>query len=246
MHALEPGAAGHAWEALGRALPRPRALLIASAHWETSLPMVTGNAKPETIHDFTGFPAPLYALRYPAPGAPELAARAVAPHEIGGHHRRYRRLQGTRPRRVGAVLYMYPAHDIPIAQVSLSPALGPSHHVALGRALAPLTREGVLVIGSGHMTHNLRDWNANRRRTEPLAYAATFTDWIAQALVSADTEALVDYRERAPDAARAHPSEEHFLPLHVAWGAAGDAPRAERVFEGFEGGALALDAWLFH
>jgi len=118
--------------------------------------------------------------------------------------------------------------------------------VALGRALAPLATEGVLVVGSGHTTHNLRDWISNRKRSEPLRYAQEFTSWVQAQLDAHDTEALVDYRDRAPDAARAHPTDEHFLPLHVAWGAAGDAPRVERVVTGFEAGALAMDSWLFH
>ena len=246
MHAIEPGTAGRAWEALGRALPKPRAILIASAHWETSVPMLTGNPKPETIHDFGGFPAALYTLHYPAPGAPELAARAVALLKQAGITAG---VDGCRGLDHGAwvpLLHMHPAHDVPIAQVSLQPALGTAHHVALGQALAPLAAEGVLLVGSGHTTHNLRDWMANRRRTEPLRYAQDFALWLSARLAAHDTQALVDYRERAPDAARAHPTEEHILPLHVAWGAAGEAPRVEHVVTGFEAGALAMDSWLFH
>jgi 4,5-DOPA dioxygenase extradiol len=245
MHAVEPGAAGRAWEALGRQLPRPRAILIASAHWETSLPMLSGNAKPETIHDFGGFPRELYTLKYPAPGAPELAQRAVALLKQSGFTAG---VDGCRGLDHGAwvpLLHMYPAHDIPVVQLSLQPALGTAHHVALGRALAPLAAEGVLVIGSGHTTHNLRDWMANRRRTEPLRYAQAFAEWLDERLAAHDTQALIDYRDRAPEAARAHPTDEHFLPLHVAWGAAGEAPRVRRVVHGFESGALAIDSWLF-
>jgi 4,5-DOPA dioxygenase extradiol len=246
MHAIEPGAAGKAWEALGRTLPRPRAVLIASAHWETSVPMLTGNPKPETIHDFGGFPEELYTLRYPAAGAPALAARAVALLKDAGITAG---VDGCRGRDHGAwapLLHMYPLHDVPVVQVSVQPALGTLHHVALGRALAPLADDGVLVVGSGHTTHNLRDWLANPRRHEPLRYAQAFADWLQERLLAHDTTALVHYREQAPEAARAHPTEEHFLPLHVAWGAAGDGARAERVVTGFEGGALAMDSWLFH
>jgi 4,5-DOPA dioxygenase extradiol len=246
MHAVEPGAAGRAWAALGRDLPRPKAILVASAHWETSLPMLTGNPKPETIHDFGGFPAELYTLRYPTPGAPELAARAVALLKEAGITAGVDGCRGLDHGTWVPLMHMLPAHDIPVAQVSLQPDLGTAHHVSLGRALAPLTREGVLVVGSGHTTHNLRDWIANRRRTEPLRYAQDFAEWLQLRLDANDTDALVDYRERAPHAERAHPTEEHLLPLHVAWGAAGDAPRPERVVSGFEAGALAMDSWLFH
>ncbi|HTP98895.1 MAG TPA: class III extradiol ring-cleavage dioxygenase, partial [Casimicrobiaceae bacterium] len=145
MHAIEPGAAGRAWAALGRDLPRPKAILVASAHWETSLPMLTGNPKPETIHDFGGFPAELDTLRYPAPGAPQLAVRAVALLKEAGITAG---VDGCRGLDHGAwvpLMHMLPAHDVPVAQVSLQPDLGTAHHVSLGRALAPLAREGVLV-----------------------------------------------------------------------------------------------------
>jgi 4,5-DOPA dioxygenase extradiol len=246
MHAVEPGAAGHAWAALGRTLPRPRAVLIASAHWTTSVPMLTGNRAPQTIHDFGGFPPELYALKYPAPGAPELATRAVALLKDAGITAG---VDGCRGLDHGAwvpLLHMYAAHDVPVVQVSLQPEQGAMHHVELGRALAPLARDGVLIVGSGHTTHNLRDWMANLRRSEPLHYAQAFADWLDGRLLAHDTAALVDYRDRAPDAARAHPTEEHFLPLHVAWGAAGEDARVERVVTGFEAGALAMHSWLFH
>ena len=246
MHAVEPGAAGHAWAALGRALPRPRAVLIASAHWTTSVPMLTGNPAPQTIHDFGGFPAELYALEYPAPGDPALATRAVALLKDAGVTAG---VDGCRGLDHGAwvpLLHMYAAHDVPVVQVSLQPEQGTMHHVELGRALAPLAREGVLIVGSGHTTHNLRDWIANLRRSEPLRYAQAFADWLDGRLLAHDTAALVDYREQAPDAVRAHPTEEHFLPLHVAWGAAGEDARVERVVTGFEAGALAMHSWLFH
>ena len=246
MHAVEAGAAGEAWAALGRALPRPRAVLIASAHWTTSVPMLTGNPAPQTIHDFGGFPAELYSLQYPAPGAPALAARAVSLLKDAGITAG---VDGCRGLDHGAwvpLLHMYAAHDVPVVQVSLQPEQGTMHHVELGRALAPLAREGVLIVGSGHTTHNLRDWMANQRRSEPLRYAQAFADWLDARLVAHDTAALVDYREQAPDAVRAHPTEEHFLPLHVAWGASGEDARVERFVSGFEAGALALHSWLFH
>ena len=253
MHAIEAGAAGRAWATLGRALPQPRAVVMASAHWETSVPMLTGNPHPSTIHDFGGFPKELYELRYPAPGAPEIAARAVALLKDAGITAG---IDGCRGLDHGAwvpMMHLWPEHDVPVVQLSLQPDRGTSHHVALGRALAPLAGEGVLIVGSGHTTHNLRDWVAHRvnggntggRREEPLRYAQEFTAWVQSTLDAGDVEALVDYRERAPHAERSHPTEEHFLPLHVAWGAAGERPRAERVVTGYEAGALALDSWLF-
>jgi 4,5-DOPA dioxygenase extradiol len=245
MNAVEPGAAGRGWTTLGRTLPRPRAILVASAHWETSVPMLTGNPKPTTIHDFGGFPAELYQLRYPAPGAPELAAQAVAllkAADIAAG------IEGCRGLDHGVwvpLRFMYREADVPVVQLSLQPELGTEHHYRLGAALAPLADQGVLVVGSGHTTHNLHDWMSNRARREPLAYAQKFAAWLNERLAANDTQALIAWREEAPDAARAHPTDEHFLPLFVALGAAGSEARADRVIEGYEGGALSLDSYLF-
>ena len=245
MSAVEPGIAGAAWEHLGRTLPRPRAILIASAHWESSLLMLTGNPRPETIHDFGGFPDELYAIRYPAPGDPPLAARAALLLKQAGITAG---IDGCRGLDHGAwvpLRYLYPEADIPVVQLSLQPGRDTAHHLAVGRALAPLTDDGVLVVGSGHTTHNLRDWMATRGRGGPLPYATAFATWLRERLDAQDTDALLGYRDGAPEARRAHPTEEHFLPLFVALGAAGEGAHAEPVVEGFEGPALALDSYLF-
>ncbi len=243
MHALEPGAAGEAWKALGRRLPRPRAVLICSAHWETNLPMLTGSPKPETIHDFYNFPAPLYRLRYPAPGAPELAQRAQALLNEAGIRAGIDGCRGLDHGAWAPLLYVYPEADVPVVQLSVQPALGPRHHFALGRALGALTHEKVLVVGSGHMTHNLRDWARGSGRPEP--YAREFQEWVKQKLEQKDVESLVDFRTRAPHGARAHPTDEHFLPLFFALGAAAEESRPERIFEAIDAGALAMDAYVF-
>jgi 4,5-DOPA dioxygenase extradiol len=246
MHALEAGAAGRAWAELGRALPRPRAVLMVSAHWESSVPMLSGNPHPGTIHDFGGFPPELHQLLYPAPGAPEIAARSVALLKAADITAG---VDGCRGLDHGAwvpLRWMYPDADVPVVQLSVQPELGPAHHLRLGQALAPLGAEDVLIVGSGHTTHNLRDWVTNPRRHEPLRYAQEFAQWLHASLDARDTEALVAYRERAPEAARAHPTEEHFLPLFVALGAAGNAATPALVVDGFEHGALALDSYLFH
>jgi 4,5-DOPA dioxygenase extradiol len=244
MHALEPGAAGEAWRALGRRLGKPRAILIASAHWETNLPMLTGNAKPETIHDFYNFPEPLYRLRYPAPGSPELAQQAQALLQNAGFAAA---IDGGRGLDHGAwspLLYAYPQHDVPVVQISVQPALGPRHHVQVGKALRGLSEEGVLVIGSGHLTHNLRDWSRGAGKPEP--YAQEFQAWVFDRLGQGDVESLVEYRTRSPHGARAHPTDEHFLPLFFALGAAGGEGRPERVYDAIDSGVLAMDAYVFH
>ena len=245
MHAIAPGAAGEAWASLGKSLPRPRAILIASAHWETAVPMVTGNPKPQTIHDFGGFPQALYEIQYPAPGASALAAEAVALMKQRGLAAG---IDGCRGLDHGAwvpLRFMYPDADIPTAQLAVQPGRGTAHHVELGRALAPLADDGVLVIGSGHTTHNLRDWMQARGRPQSMPYADAFASWMRERLEAHDVEGLIQYRERAPEAERAHPTEEHLLPLFIAWGAAGTEARATRIVEGMEGGVLSMDSYRF-
>ncbi|HYN12096.1 MAG TPA: class III extradiol ring-cleavage dioxygenase [Burkholderiales bacterium] len=239
MHALEPGPAGKAWQGLGRRLGKPRAIAIASAHWETNLPMLTGAARPETIHDFYNFPEPLYRLRYPAPGAPEVAQRAQALLKEAGLGAAVDATRGLDHGAWSPLLYMYPEADVPVVQISVQPALGPRHHVAVGKALKDLS---VLVIGSGHMTHNLRDWSRGAGKPEP--YVKEFQNWVYEKIASGDIDGLADYRSRSPHGARAHPTEEHFLPLFVALGAAPQGT-AERVYDAIDGGVLAMDAYVF-
>jgi 4,5-DOPA dioxygenase extradiol len=245
MAAIEPGAAGAAWQSIARTLEKPRAVLVASAHWETQQPMLTGSPKPPTIHDFGGFPKPLYAIRYPAPGAPDVAAEAVALLERAGIAAG---VDGSRGLDHGAwvpLLHMFPDAAVPVVELSVQPSRGPAHHVAVGRALAPLARDGVLIVGSGHATHNLRDWMQHLRRPGALPYVKQFADWLAERLDANDDDALIAWRERGPEAMRAHPTDEHFLPLLVAYGAAGEHPRVRRVHRDVVDGALAMDAYTF-
>jgi 4,5-DOPA dioxygenase extradiol len=241
MHALHAGAAGEAWSALAAKLPRPRAILIASAHWETDVPELTGAARPETIHDFHGFPQPLYQIRYSAPGAPEVAARAQALLEKAGFAAAVDADRGLDHGAWSPLLHMYPDAGIPVVQISVQTALGTRHHLALGRALAPLSDDGILIIGSGHMTHNLRDRRADG--AQPLPYAVEFQAWVDAQIRARNLDALSEYRTRSPHGVRAHPSDEHFLPLFVALGAAAPEYQAERVYDGIETGALAMDAY---
>jgi 4,5-DOPA dioxygenase extradiol len=245
MHALDAGGAGRAWGSIAAALPRPRAVLVASAHWETSLPMLGGGERPETIHDFSGFPAELYTLRYAAPGAPEVAREAAGLLRAAGHTPAVNGCRGLDHGAWVPLRHMYPAHDVPVVQLSIQTSLGAEHHLRLGEALAPLAESGVLVLGSGHVTHNLRDWAAHRGDPRPLAYVGEFADWLHARLIAGDRDAVIAWRERAPAAARAHPTEEHFLPLFVAWGAAGSAATAARRYTGIEGAALSMDAYAF-
>ena len=245
MHALDSGRAGRVWQAIAAALPRPRAVLVASAHWETSLPMLSGGREHETIHDFNGFPPELYRVRYDASGSPEVADQAAALLREAGHTPAVNACRGLDHGAWVPLRWMYPERDVPVVQLSVQPALGTAHHLRLGEALAPLAHEGVLVIGSGHVTHNLRDWFAHHGEDKPLAYAVQFSDWLHELLIAGDRESLLAYRDIAPGAARAHPTEEHFLPLFVALGAAGPEARATRMHAAIEEAALAMDAYSF-
>ncbi len=229
---------------LGRSLPRPKAILAVSAHWETVAPRAATTARPETIHDFHGFPEELYSLRYPAPGAPEAALRAVELLSAAGFPADTDATRGLDHGAWVPLLLAYPGAEVPVAQLSIQPALGPSHHIALGRALAPLRGEGVLVLGSGGATHNLSElaWG---RHDDPPAWARAFDDWLAGAVSAGDAAALADYRAQAPNATRAHPRDEHFLPLLVAFGAAGDGGRGTRFHTSFVHGGLSMAAFRF-
>ncbi len=242
MHAIQPGAVRAVWEGIARDLPRPEAILIASAHWETDIPALTGVARPETIHDFYGFPKPLYEIQYPAPGSADLASRALHLLKEGNFNAVVDSSRGLDHGAWSPLLYMYPKADVPVVQVAVQTELGPRHHLNLGRALAPLAREGVLIIGSGHVTHNLRD----RSEGPAVAYAREFQAWVKDRIDTQELDALVNYRALQPAGVRAHPTDEHFLPLFFALGAAPANYTPERLYDGIEMGALAMDAYRFH
>ncbi|WP_079227019.1 DODA-type extradiol aromatic ring-opening family dioxygenase [Pseudomonas putida] len=242
MLALQPGASGPALAGLANALPRPKAIVVVSAHWESRELLVTSGAQPETWHDFYGFPPALYAVQYPAPGEPALASQVSELLNAAGLPAR---LDAQRPFDHGAwvpLSLMYPDAGLPVIQVSLPSQMGPALQIKVGQALAGLRREGILLIGSGSITHNLGelDWHAGPDVIEPWALA--FRDWVVERLKADDQAALLDYRKQAPFAARNHPSDEHLLPLFFALGA-GD--RFGIVHQGFTLGALGMDIYGF-
>ena len=245
--ALHPGAAGEALARAAAALPRPRAIVIASAHWETDGPAVGFAEQPETVHDFWGFPDALYALRYPARGdrgASEAVASALEAAGLGPVSR-----DAARGLDHGAWIplrMMYPDATVPVVPVSIQSRQGVAGALRLGRALAPLAREGFLVIGSGNLTHNLTDWRRVAGQGAPVpSYVRGFPDWIGGRLAAGDVEALLDYRAQAPGGAQAHPTDEHLQPFYLALGAAGDRARAERLHAGVDAQVIAMDAWAF-
>jgi 4,5-DOPA dioxygenase extradiol len=242
---LQDGPAHRFLAGYGAALGKPAAILVASAHWESDALRVSTAPQPETIHDFYGFPKALYEMTYPAPGAPAVAARAAAMLRdagLGG---------GEDPNRGfdhGAwvpIKLMYPAADIPVAQISIQTGLGPAHQLAVGRALAPLRDEGVLIVGSGSTTHNLAEFRGQPAETPAPDWVAAFAEWAHAALSEGRLDDLLAYRSKAPHAVRNHPTEEHFLPLFTALGAGGPKARAERIHASTTFGILAMDAYAF-
>jgi len=235
---------------LANDLPRPRAIVVASAHFEVAGGVaVSADPAPETIHDFGGFAPELYALHYPAPGEPQLARRIAADFQAAGFNSRALDSRGFDHGVWVPLKLIYPDADIPVVSVSVDPVQGPEHHFRLGQALAGLGAEGVLVIGSGSFTHNLGEafkaLRSGQRELDVPAWVAEFTDWMGDKLAANDVEALIDYRNAAPFAARNHPTDEHLLPLYVAMGAAGAGARASLIHDSAEFGVLAMSMWRF-
>ena len=226
---------------------RPRAIVVASAHYDPGpIAHVTVAAAPRTIHDFGGFDPSLYAMHYRAPGAPELAHQMVALLQANDIPALVDPEWGFDHGAWSPLMLMYPAADIPVIEISIHLGASPAYHVALGRALCTLREEGVLLLGSGAITHNLRQvaWPASN--TEIPEWASSFADWIGARLAARDEAALLDYRQCAPFARDNHPTDDHFVPLLFALGAAGPAWRAEQLHTSVTYGSLRMDAYAFH
>ena len=243
--AIEPSAARDFLAGLGAELARrhgrPRAVVAISAHWETDEPTVGVAAEFATIHDFRGFPEELHRMRYPARGSADVARAVAARLQDAG-------ITSTTDARRGLdhgawvpLSLMYPSADVPVVPLSLQPRGGVRQAYRVGRALAPLRDDGVLILGSGSITHNLRELGSGAAGEAP--HVAEFVDWIADRAAAADTDALLDYRAAAPHAARNHPTDEHLLPLFTVLGAAGGAP-LRRVHQSRTFGSLRMDAFV--
>lgn len=243
-YALEPGIAGAGLGALGRALPRPAAVLIVSPHWMTREPRVTAAPRPQTIHDFGGFDAALYEITYPVAGHPALAARSVERLRAAGWSAAADTERGLDHGAWVPLLHLYPDAGVPVFQVSMPADLDADSAYALGRALAPLAHDEVLIVGSGSLTHNLREFFGGQPHDD--RYVAEFAAWIRDAVLADDHDRLRHALEQAPHARRAHPTSEHFLPLLVAAGAAGErALPATALDGGIVEGVLSMDSFVF-
>lgn len=245
MMALAECATTRFWQSLGTTLARPRAILAVSAHWDTARPALSISSQPETIHDFYGFPEPLYQLRYPAPGAPDVAKRVAALIETSGSGPAALGERGLDHGAWAPLRFIYPMHDIPVTQLSVQSRLHPRHHYDLGRALAPLADDGVMIIASGGISHNLREWGSVAAGAPAPVWVSSFVAWVDAALVNGEHEALIDYESQAPHAARNHPTNEHFLPLFVVLGAVGKNARIAHALRNEYDRAIALDAYVF-
>jgi 4,5-DOPA dioxygenase extradiol len=244
--ALRPGAAGAALTSAVGTLSQPRAIIIVSAHWDTVVPSVGFAERPETIHDFWGFPDELYTLRYPATGCREAANEVVVAIKAAGLPVIEDEARGLDHGAWVPLRLMFPDADVPVIPLSIQSQGGPQQAYALGQALAPLAAKGFLMIASGNVTHNLRDYQqAAQSNVQTPAYVRQFTDWLAERLNAHDISALLDYRRQAPGATQAHPSDEHLLPLFVALGAGGESAKAERFHAGIDNYVIAMDAYKF-
>lgn len=240
--AIEPGALGPELERLGKRMTGMQAVLVISPHWQTRRSVnVMTTAEPETMHDFGGFAPELYRLRYAAAGQPEIAARAALLLERAGFEVTLDDKRGLDHGAWVPLRHMFPEAGTPVFQVSMPQGLDAKGALHLGRALAPLRESGVLVVGSGSLTHNLYEVAA--RASNSAAYAEEFAQWVREAVIRKDTDSLLSYRSEAPHAERAHPTEEHFLPLLVALGAAGDANDVIAIDGGMTYGVLSMDSF---
>jgi 4,5-DOPA dioxygenase extradiol len=246
--AIEDSPAREFLKEYGKTLGKPRAIVIASAHFGTARPAVDGDAKPGMIYDFRGFPDELYRVVYPAPGDPLVAVKVAGLLQAAGFAPAVVKDRGYDHGTWVPLSLLYPDADVPIVQLSVQPQLGAQHHFNVGRALASLKGEDILVIGSGTASHNLHEffrggYGADSPTPE---WVSSFDQWVRAKAEAGAVEDLVNYRERAPHARDNHPSEEHFVPFHVALGAAGERAKAELVHSSHHNGVLTMDAYAFH
>jgi 4,5-DOPA dioxygenase extradiol len=253
MIALEPGVAGAFMQRLGAAIDavhgRPRAIVAISAHTAARAPVLLAGARHEAIYDFGNFDPKLFTLRYDAPGDPALAQRAAGLLGAAGLAVQVVDEGGLDHGNWTALRYLVPQADIPVLPLAFVPSQSPAAQFALGAALAPLRAEGVLVLGSGSITHNLRRVFAGGLHgpddLPEIPESAAFRAWMAERGAARDWDALFDYRRRAPHAVDMHPTDEHLLPWYVAAGAGGrDAP-ARRIHASVSRGSLGMDAYAF-
>ncbi len=225
----------------GARIGTPAAILVMSSHWPSASVRLGGAERPRTIHDFYGFPDELYKITYPAPGAPEVAARAAA---LLGNGAVVDPDRGLDHGVWGVLRRMWPDGDVPVVPMTVLPGASPTAHFELGRLLAPLADQGVQIIGSGAATHNLEAYLEATPNDPPHDWVIAFTTWLAEKAERGETADLLDYRARAPFARQNHPTDEHLLPFFMALGA-GKSGTGQRIHQATEYGVIAMDAYAF-
>jgi len=238
MNAIQSNAYTEAWSALGKALPPPRAVVAVSAHWYLPGTAVTAMGAPRTIHDFGGFPEELYRVRYPAPGDPRLAKRVqalLAPTPV-----RLDESWGLDHGTWSVLCHVFPNADVPVIQLSIDETEPPALHYELGRRLAPLREEGVLILGSGNLVHNLHAYGWGRRSMEPYDWAVRFEKQARDLMRTGEHGPLVAYESLGRDALLSVPTPEHYLPLLYVLGMRGSGEAADFPVEGFDGGSVSM------
>lgn len=241
---VEPSAARDFLAGLANTLPRPRAIVIATAHFGTSRPAVIGDANPGMIYDFGGMPE-LRQLVYPAPGDPQVAIKVAGLWQAAGFAPTVATGYGYDHGTWVPLMLMYPDADVPVVQIAVQPQLGPAHHVALGKALASMRDENFLVIGSGSLTHNLRAlYSGDLAPDAPaLPWVEQFAEWIHDKIESGADDDLLNYRARAPHAVDNHPTDEHLMPLFIAMGAG--QTKGRRIHSSTRNGVISMDTYAF-
>ena len=238
MNAIQQNGWTETWRRMGEAMPHPKAIVCISAHWYLPATLVTGVERPRTIHDFGGFPRPLYEVQYPAPGNPPLARRlqqllqpidAQLDDQWGFDHGTW-----------SILAHVFPKADIPLVQVSIDETQPAQFHYEIGRRLAPLRDEGILVMGTGNIIHNLHAYAWGHHPVEPFDWALRFEAQARALMFAGDYEPLVDYEALGRDAMLSAPTPDHYLPLVYVLGAAHPGERATFPVEGIDGGSVSM------
>lgn len=247
MFALQPGAAGSAMSDVAARLTAPRAIVVVSPHWETAVPTVGTATRLETIHDFGGFDARLFQIQYPATGCPEAAQQVVQALQAAGLPVDTDANRGLDHGAWVPLRQMFPDADVPVVPLSVQHHGGPVHAYRVGQALEPLAEQGFLIVASGNVTHNLRDWQIISMTGQPTPdYVQQFADWIHAQMIGGQADALLNYRQTQTAGSRAHPRDEHLLPLFTALGAAGPGAQPQAFYRGIYDHVIAMDGYTFH
>jgi 4,5-DOPA dioxygenase extradiol len=238
MNALQLNAYTKAWRDLGSRIPTPEAILCVSAHWYVPFTAVTAMERPRTIHDFGGFPKELFDVTYPAPGSPQLARRVqrtleplsvIADERWGLDHGTW-----------SILVHLFPEADVPVIQLSIDERQSPLFHYEIGKQLAPLRDEGVLIVGSGNIVHNLEAFAWGQHSAEPYDWAVRFEGRARKLLQTGDHRPLIEYETLGTDALRSVPTPDHYLPLLYVLGTRGESESVQFPVEGVDGGSISM------